>query len=97
LNQLKPFDLSKDMASLNNRPILFWHGAKNDVVPITHSEEFVAKLKNSTYTGEVEMLKELNRDHHLSRYSILEAVKWFVKHLYNNFKHKGLKLYVYMV
>src|SRR5690625_281064 len=81
LNQLKPFDLSKDMASLNNRPILFWHGAKDDVVPITHSEEFVAKLKNSTYTGEVEMLKELNRDHHLSRYSILEAVKWFVKHL----------------
>src|SRR5699024_1625992 len=62
LNQLKPFDLSKDMASLNNRLILFWHGAKDDVVPITHSEEFVANLKNSTYTGEIEMLKDLNKN-----------------------------------
>src|SRR5699024_2733353 len=81
LNQLKPFDLSKDMASLNNRPILFSHGAKDNVVPMSHSEEFVTKLTNSTYHGEVEMLTELNRDHHYSRYSILEAVKWFVKHL----------------
>src|SRR5699024_4692704 len=87
LNQLKPFDLSKDMASLNNRPILFWHGAKDNVVPMSHSEEFVTKLKNSTYTGEVEMLKELNR----------ESFKCFVIYLYNNFKHKVLKLYVYMV
>lgn len=81
LNQLKPFDLSKDIATLNNRPLLFWHGVKDNVVPMQHSEEFVTKLRGSSYTGEVKMLKEAERGHHLSRYSILETVKWFVNHL----------------
>src|SRR5690625_7518133 len=72
LNQLKPFDLSKDMASLNNRPILFWHGAKDDVVPITNFEEFVDKLNNNNYNGEVVMLKDINIDHYRSRYYILK-------------------------
>ncbi|HLR60126.1 MAG TPA: prolyl oligopeptidase family serine peptidase [Pseudogracilibacillus sp.] len=81
LNELKPFDLSKDIKAVNNRPLLFWHGVKDNVVPIEHSEKFVAKLKESSYTSEVKMLKEAERGHHLSRYSILETVKWFVKHL----------------
>lgn len=81
LNQLKPFDLSKDIEALQNRPLLFWHGVKDNVVPMQHSEAFVTKLRGSSYTGEVKMLKEAERGHHLSRYSILETVKWFVDHL----------------
>lgn len=81
LNELKSYDLSRDVNALNNRPILFWHGVKDQVVPINQSEEFVSKLKKSSYNGEVKLLKEVNRGHHLSRFSILETVKWFVKHL----------------
>lgn len=81
LNELKPFDLSQDLNALNNRPLLFWHGLKDDVVPINHSENFVKELTASSYKGDVKILKEANRGHHLSRYSILETVKWFVKYL----------------
>src|SRR5699024_1756407 len=81
LNQLIPFDLSKNIKSLNNRPLMFWHGELDDIVPINQSESFVELLKKSSYSGEVKMLKEKNRGHHLSRYSILETVRWFVKHL----------------
>lgn len=81
LNQLKPYDLSEDTQALLNRPIMFWHGLKDEVVPINYSEDFVKELKLSSYSGDVEMLKEKDRGHHLSRYSILETVKWFEKYL----------------
>lgn len=81
LNALQTYDLSKNKHTLNNRPILFWHGVKDKVVPITQSEEFVNELKNTSYSGEVKLLKEVDRGHHLSRYSILETVKWFEKYL----------------
>ncbi|HLQ84117.1 MAG TPA: prolyl oligopeptidase family serine peptidase [Pseudogracilibacillus sp.] len=81
INQLLPFDLSKNIKALNNRPLMFWHGELDDIVPINQSESFVELLKKSSYSGEVKMLKEKNRGHHLSRYSILETVRWFVKHL----------------
>lgn len=80
--QLELYDLSKQPERLNDRPVLFWHGENDSVVPFDHSYTFydiAVKLYNNKEN--IQFLKEKNRDHKVSRYAILETVKWFEKHL----------------
>lgn len=80
--QLEKMDLSKQPEKLNDRPLLFWHGENDSVVPFDHSYTFydeAAKLYSSK--GKIHFIKEANTDHKVSRHAILETVKWFDKHL----------------
>lgn len=80
--KLQQYDLSLQPEKLDNRPLLFWHGENDAVVPFDHSYTFyeeAAKLyKNKAH---IDFIKEANRDHKVSRYAILETVKWFEKYL----------------
>ncbi|MGY0692797.1 esterase [Virgibacillus sp. FSP13] len=80
--ELKAYDLSKQPEKLAGRPLLFWHGENDSVVPFDHSYTFYDDVKHQ-YTNQenIRFLKEANRDHKVSRYAILETVKWFDKHL----------------
>ena len=80
--QLEKMDLSKQPEKLNDRPLLFWHGENDSVVPFDHSYTFydeVVKLYSSK--EKIHFIKETNTDHKVSRHAILETVKWFDKHL----------------
>lgn len=80
--QIELYDLSKQTEKLNDRPLLFWHGENDAVVPFDHSFTFyeeAAKLYKDP--DNIHFIKESNRDHKVSRYAILETVKWFEKHL----------------
>lgn len=80
--QLEHYDLSKQADKLNNRPVLFWHGANDPIVPFDHSYTFYEEAKNHyTNPENIRFIKEANRDHKVSRYAILEAVKWFKQYL----------------
>ncbi|WP_339230928.1 esterase [Oceanobacillus sp. FSL K6-2867] len=80
--QLKKYDLSKQPEKLNDRPLLFWHGEIDSVVPFDHSytfyDEVYAVYQNK---NNIKFIKEPNQNHKVSRSAILETVKWFEKHL----------------
>ncbi|WP_188455282.1 prolyl oligopeptidase family serine peptidase [Virgibacillus oceani] len=79
---LKKYDLSRQADKLSNRPLLFWHGENDSVVPFDHSYTFYDQAKQ-LYNNQdnIKFLKESNRDHKVSRYAILETVRWFDTHL----------------
>ncbi|WP_449354083.1 alpha/beta fold hydrolase [Virgibacillus natechei] len=80
--QLGHYDLSTQAEKLEGRPLLFWHGENDGVVPFDHSYTFYEEAKKMYKNPEnIQFLKEANRDHKVSRYAILETVKWFEKHL----------------
>lgn len=81
-DELERCDLSLQPEKLNQRPLLFWHGQNDSVVPFDHSYTFYDDVKASYKNKEaIRFITEKNRDHKVSREAILETVKWFVKYL----------------
>lgn len=80
---LYDFDLSQHKEALNNRPLFFWHGMKDQVVPFQPTYRFYEEIK-PLYAKNPENLKffvEEQAGHKVSRKGVLLAVNWFVKHL----------------
>ncbi|WP_208590523.1 prolyl oligopeptidase family serine peptidase [Gracilibacillus suaedae] len=77
INELKDIDLSLQMEKLFGRPLFFWHGEEDTVVPFDHAysfyEEAIEHYKNPE---NISFLKEIGRGHKVSRFAILEFVKW---------------------
>src|SRR5690625_2029317 len=80
--QIKKYDLSLQMDKLNERPLMFWHGDKDSVVPFRLSYSFYREAKGKYKNNKnIKILKEVNHEHKDSRFAILETVKWFETHL----------------
>ncbi|MFC4559286.1 alpha/beta fold hydrolase [Virgibacillus kekensis] len=80
--QLGYYDLSIQPEKLQERPLFFWHGENDAVVPFDHSYTFYEDAKELYKNKEnIRFIKESNCDHKVSRFAILETVKWFEKHL----------------
>ncbi|MFD1850052.1 prolyl oligopeptidase family serine peptidase [Oceanobacillus bengalensis] len=76
------YDLSKQMEKLAGRPLMFWHGESDSVVPFEHSYSFYQDAKELyANQDDIHFIREANRDHKVSRYAKLEITKWFEKHL----------------
>lgn len=75
-------DLSLQVEKLNDRPLLFWHGDSDSVVPFDHSYSFYQQVRK-IYKDEdnIHFIREKDRDHKVSRHAILETTKWFARHL----------------
>ncbi|RKQ32612.1 alpha/beta fold hydrolase [Oceanobacillus halophilus] len=81
-DQLKSLDLSSQIEKLNDRPLLFWHGENDTVVPFDHSYSFYEEAKKLYKDkNNIQYIREPKRDHKVSRPAKLETVKWFEKHL----------------
>src|SRR5690625_7718793 len=77
LGQLKSLDLSLQPEKLENRPLLFWHGEADTVVPAEHAKSFYENVKSSYEHGDhIRLLLEANRNHKVSRRAVLETVEW---------------------
>lgn len=87
LETLKQLDLSKQLKSLQERPLFIWHGENDQVVPFDHAYSFYQEAK-SFYQNEqlLHFLGEKNRGHKVSRKAILQTVHWFNKHLKSHVK-----------
>lgn len=84
-NEIEKVDLGKYPEKLNDRPVLFWHGEADDVVPYNLTYDFYQETK-SFYENQADyqFIGEKKRAHKVSRLAILETVKWFSKHLSKN-------------
>ncbi|KGA97365.1 esterase [Alkalihalobacillus alcalophilus ATCC 27647 = CGMCC 1.3604] len=83
LAKLKPFDLSKQLDKIDNRPLLIWHGKQDQVVPYLFSEQIHQSLLGY-YDEQPENLRFISEEqasHKVSRQAILKSVDWFTHHL----------------
>ncbi|HLR09692.1 MAG TPA: alpha/beta fold hydrolase [Bacillota bacterium] len=79
---LEPYDLSQHMEMLNERPLLFWHGDKDPVVPFSQPYAFYHDaLMYYKKQANIRFIREKNRGHKVSRLAILQTVEWFSQHL----------------
>lgn len=80
--QLELYDLSSHTEKLDNRPLLFWHGKKDDIVPYDHAYDFYREVRKLYEDKEnIQFISEINQSHKVSRHAILHTVDWFSKHL----------------
>ena len=77
LNSIQAIDLAQHPEKLQDRPLLFWHGTNDQVVPTYLSETFYEKHK----TDHMRYVKETGRAHNVSRLAVQETSDWFKKHL----------------
>lgn len=83
LATLAQFDGTKKLESFSGRPMFFWHGEQDTVVPFGPTYEFYKKLK-STYSAadeKLQFLREKETGHAVSRPGMLAATEWFAGQL----------------
>ncbi|MFC4322351.1 esterase [Litchfieldia salsa] len=81
--ELAEFDLGKQPELLKGRPILFWHGKQDEVVPYQYTFDFYKRIL-PYYEGKEDQLKFIEDPkvgHKVSREALLETVEWFKTHL----------------
>jgi uncharacterized protein len=80
---LRKYDLSLQTDKLNGRPLLFWHGVKDPVVPYSYTYQFYESIR-PLYQESPEKLKfisDVKADHKVSREGVLSLVDWLEKYL----------------
>lgn len=83
LEMLKPYDLSMNPDKLNLRPMMFWHGAKDSIVPYRFAYDFYKDMK-STYENDQDkfvFILDEQAGHKVSRSGVLQTVNWFERYL----------------
>ncbi|MEC1288972.1 alpha/beta fold hydrolase [Bacillus mojavensis] len=83
MERLKMRDLSRQPEKLQQRPLLFWHGVKDQVVPYAPTRKFYDTIK-SHYREQPERLQFIadeRADHKVPRAAVLKTVDWFETHL----------------
>lgn len=83
LTVIRQYDLSLQPEKLENRPILFWHGKKDPVVPYPLTYQFYQDIKNEyeKTQGNIHFITDEKADHKVSRQGLFATVEWFEKHL----------------
>ncbi|AZB42338.1 esterase [Bacillus sp. FJAT-42376] len=83
MQSLEQFDLSIHKDKLNNRPLLFWHGEKDKVVPFNPTWTFYEEIRESyaDQPEKIQFIRDRNADHKVSREGLLGLVSWFDQHL----------------
>ncbi|PLR78862.1 esterase [Bacillus sp. V3-13] len=82
-SQLREYDLSVQPEKLEQRPLLFWHGQKDPVVPYKPAYNFYQSIKPA-YQNAQERLKFISdekAEHKVSMEGITNTVKWFEAYL----------------
>lgn len=80
---LRKYDLSQQPEKLAGRPLFFWHGKKDAVVPFSFSHKFYESILSQyeDYPDRLAFLEDENADHKVSREGVLGLVDWFEKYL----------------
>lgn len=82
-NKLAYFDLTKHPALLDRRPLYFWHGEADQVVPFkpTHTFYEQVKLDYADVSDRLSFTADRSASHSVTRDGMLISVDWFASHL----------------
>ncbi|GGF15583.1 putative esterase YitV [Halobacillus andaensis] len=76
-SSLQSIDLSANKQKLNARPLFFWHGDADPVVPFEHAYDFYNEIVEEYKNPEnIRFLRDVGVDHKVSRFGVLEMVNW---------------------
>lgn len=83
LNKLSDFDLTKNPVSLANRPVFFWHGKIDPVVPYKPTYTFSNDVQKDyiDVPERISFTTDKTAGHSVSRSGMLSSVDWFASHL----------------
>lgn len=83
LRVLREYDLSTQPEKLADRPLLFWHGKKDPVVPYPLTYQFyeAAKRQYQHCAERLRFITDEGAGHKVSIAGVEAAVHWFEKHL----------------
>ena len=83
LNQIKQYDLSLQPEKLNKRPLLFWHGKLDPVVPYQSAYDFYEQNRKNYegIDGILEFITDVNAGHNVSNAGVEATANWFEKHI----------------
>ncbi|MFB1050068.1 alpha/beta fold hydrolase [Paraliobacillus sp. JSM ZJ581] len=78
IEEARRIDLSLQPEVLAERPLFFWHGEKDEIVPFDQSYSFHESIVSLYKNPEnIRFLREVERGHKVSRFATLEMVNWF--------------------
>ncbi|TMU88100.1 esterase [Bacillus sp. BHET2] len=83
LYELSHYDLSLQPEKLAGRPLMFWHGKRDKVVPFNLTREFYESILPyyEEHKDKLLFIEDEKADHKVSRDAVLGLVEWFEKHL----------------
>ncbi|PLT33846.1 esterase [Bacillus sp. V5-8f] len=83
LSRLAEYDLSLQQEKLAGRPLMFWHGAKDRVVPYRNAWElYQALLPGYQFENDrLSFILDETAEHKVSREGVLKTVEWFETHM----------------
>jgi uncharacterized protein len=82
-SELTKYDLSLHPEKLNERPLMFWHGKKDEMVPFNYAHTFYERNRTAYINNEDKLffMADERAGHKVSREGVLHLVKWFDKYL----------------
>ncbi|MRX73480.1 prolyl oligopeptidase family serine peptidase [Bacillus lacus] len=80
---LRKYDLSIHTELLKQRPLLFWHGEKDQVVPIQQATLFYEKVKPAykKHPENIQFITDPHAEHKVSMEGMFAAAEWLAQHL----------------
>lgn len=81
MKDLGKYDLSLQPEKVNNRPLFFWHGEKDTVVPIDGERHFLEGMKEEVESGKIKVVTDKHAGHAVNRKGLLAAIAWLEKNM----------------
>ncbi|UUZ75802.1 esterase [Polaromonas sp. P1(28)-13] len=78
---LTEYDVSMQLDKLAGRPLLVWHGMRDEIVPFGESERLRADLTSRGLTGNLTYMADPNATHKLPMSAAAAGVAFFTRHL----------------
>ncbi|WP_174730805.1 prolyl oligopeptidase family serine peptidase [Mesobacillus harenae] len=83
LNEVRKYDLTLQPEKLNERPLLFWHGQKDPVVPYSFTHQFYQEITGlyKMSPDKLKFISDEKAEHKVSLLGVKSTVDWFVEYL----------------
>ncbi|MGY3777652.1 dienelactone hydrolase family protein [Isobaculum melis] len=79
IGQLAPIDLSVQPEKINGRPVHFWHGTADELVPYKPTKDFYEHIKNEPYAKNVSFTTSKGVGHRVPYLTSVEMAEFFEK------------------
>lgn len=81
--KLREFDLSKQPEKLNGRPLLFWHGKRDKIVPYFYAYRFYESIRPiyKENPENIQFILDEKAEHKVSHEGAANMVQWFERKL----------------
>ena len=84
LKELNSISLNKQPEKIAERPVYFWHGTKDPIVPMHITQKFIAEIENETYSSNLEFETTPGIKHKVPQEIIHKMTYFFEQKLMEN-------------